>query len=95
MDVLLFKCLDRRLRFDALALVVLSHDNRALDDAKYIADLALGRLGQSGPFGLDGALGDLSHAGLQIRKALAVRIAAVAAILVVGALSLGRHCRET
>jgi hypothetical protein len=91
MDILVHHSPDRTLRLDALSLILLAHNHRALERVEQVPDLILDRFRQSGPFRLDGFLRDAAHTRLQVSVALARVIFWVSGLLIARALSFGRH----
>lgn len=63
---------DRRLGFNPLALIMMSHDDRALERLEHVTDLLLDRLRQRRPFRLDRSFGDMPDARLQERESLVI-----------------------
>lgn len=90
-DILVDHSPKRTLRLDALSLILLANDHRALERVEQVPDLILDRLWQSGPFRFDGFLRNAAHTGLQVSVALVRVIFWVGGLLVSGALSFRRH----
>lgn len=72
--ILLHDSLDSRLCFNALGLILLPYNDRALDSSKHIPDLFLDRLRKRRPLGLDSSFGDLPNLRFKVSKALIARI---------------------
>lgn len=93
-DILVHHSPKRTLRLDALSLILLANNHRALERVEQVPDLILDRLRQSRPFRFDGFLRDTAHTRLQVSVALVRVIFWVGRLLVSGALSFGRHDGE-
>ena len=70
--ILLNNTMNRGLSFDSSVLIRLPYDDRTLKRCKHVVDLILRGWSQGGPFGFDGAFGDVSNAWLQVCKLLSL-----------------------
>lgn len=88
-DLLSHHGLNRALRLNPLALVLLAHNDWTLECLEQVADFVLNWVGQCCPFRFDRLLGDATDVRLQVGEALARLVFSI--LTIIGPVSFGRH----